>query len=110
MVDTNSITSRFDHDLGSISVDMKRLRNCECLCHDSTSAGSNLDRSMKSMAFCSVSGDNLVMWVSLMNFRLGFFSGISVDSSDGSGLGGSNLGCLGGRPMRGLLKKKMKKI
>lgn len=61
---------------------------------------------MKAMAFCSVSVGNLMMSVDLIVFRLGFFSGISVDSSDVSSLGGSNLECFGGRPRRGLLKRK----
>lgn len=109
IVDTNSRTSRVDHVLGSISVDMKRLRNWECLCHDSNSAGSIFERSMKAMAFCSTSGEIAELF-GLLNLRFSFFSGASVDSSDGSGLGGSNLGYLGGRPSRGLLKSKKRSI
>lgn len=100
--ETKSTTSLFDHDLGSTFVLIYFFRKCECLCHDSISAGKIFDCSMSNIAFSSV--------VSVMGNTSGFFSFFrgffSGGSSIGAGLGCSRRKYFGGLPNRGLLEHK----
>lgn len=100
-LEIKSTTSLFDHDRGSMSVLMYFLRKCECLCHDSLSAGRIFDCSMSSIAFCSLVSE-MGELSSFFSFFRGFFSG---GSSAGAGFGCSRRRYFGGLPKRGLLQQ-----
>lgn len=96
-----STTSLFDHNLGSTSVLMYFFRKCECLCHDSLSAGKIFNCSMSNIAFCSVASETGAT-SGFFSFFRGFFSG---GSSTGAGFGCSRRRYFGGLPNRGLLQQ-----